>query len=112
MIRATCPTCGDVELSVHDVHVLLCATTDEGSYAFRCPACRLAVSKPADSRVVDILVAAGVELDVWEMPAELGEQHSGPPITYDDLLEFHFGLQNDSWVTELTSTGGSDGRRR
>src|SRR5438105_6451867 len=45
-IRASCPTCGDVELTSADVQVLVCTTTNEGSYAFRCPACRLAVAQP------------------------------------------------------------------
>ncbi|MGH9154721.1 MAG: hypothetical protein ACRD1K_02450 [Acidimicrobiales bacterium] len=94
LIRATCDTCGDVELRVSDVQVLLCATTNEGSYTFRCTSCRFAVAKPADARVVDVLIAAGVELVVWDMPAELDEIHDGPPISYDDLMEFHFVLES------------------
>lgn len=108
-IKASCPTCGDVELTTRDVQVLLCATTNEGSYAFRCPDCRLAVSKPAESRVVDVLVASGVRLSVWQLPAELDEPHSGDPIDYDDLLVFHFELQREDWFERLTSTvGGED----
>lgn len=103
-IKASCPTCGDVELTTRDVQVLLCATTNEGSYAFRCPACRLAVSKPAEPRIVDVLVASGVRLSVWQMPAELDEVHSGAPITYDDLLEFHFEIKGDDWFERLTGT--------
>lgn len=103
-IKASCPTCGDVELTTRDVQVLLCATTNEGSYAFRCPACRLAVSKPAEARIVDVLVASGVRLSVWQLPAELDEVHSGAPITYDDLLEFHFEIKGDDWFERLTGT--------
>lgn len=108
-IKASCPTCGDVELTTRDVQVLLCATTNEGSYAFRCPSCRLAVSKPAEARVVDVLVASGVRLSVWQLPAELDEAHMGEPVSYDDLLEFHFELQRDDWLERLTSmTSGED----
>ena len=103
-IKASCPTCGDVELTTRDVQVLLCATTNEGSYAFRCPACRLAVSKPAEPRIVDVLVASGVRLSVWQLPAELDEVHTGAPITYDDLLEFHFEIKGDDWFERLTGT--------
>lgn len=103
-IKASCPTCGDVELTTRDVQVLLCATTNEGSYAFRCPACSLAVSKPAEPRIVDVLVASGVRLSVWQMPAELDEEHAGAPISYDDLLEFHFELKGDDWFERLTGT--------
>jgi hypothetical protein len=101
-IKASCPTCGDVELTTRDVQVLLCATTNEGSYTFQCPACRLAVSKPAEARIVDVLVASGVRLSVWQMPAELDEPRDGAPISYDDLLAFHFELQGDDWFERLT----------
>lgn len=103
-IRASCPTCGDVELTTRDVRVLLCSDTNEGSYAFQCPACRVAVSKPAEPRVVDVLVASGVKLTVWQMPAEMAESHHGDPIGYDDLLQFHFELQADDWLERMTGT--------
>lgn len=102
-IRASCPECGDVELTTRDVRVLLCSTTNEGSYAFRCPVCRLAVSKPAEARVVDVLVSSGVRLSVWHMPAELDEVKHGAPINYDDLLLFHEELQTDDWLDKVTA---------
>ena len=102
-IRASCPTCGDVELTSRDVTVQVCATNNQGSYAFRCPACRIAVSKLAEQRVVDLLVSSGVRLSVWSMPAELDEAKHGQPFTYDDLLEFHYQLQREGWFERLTS---------
>lgn len=102
-IRASCPECGDVELTTGDVRVLLCSTTNEGSYTFRCPLCRLAVSKAAEPRVVDVLVSSGVRLSVWHMPAELDETKSGDPIGYDDLLAFHEELQTDGWLDKVTA---------
>ena len=100
-IRASCPTCGDIELTSGDVTVLVCATNNQGSYAFQCPACRLAVSKAADPRVVDLLVSTGVRLSVWQLPAELDEQHDGPPLTTDDLIDFHFALETGDWLEQL-----------
>src|SRR6202011_1506136 len=76
-IRASCPTCGDVELTSRDVVVRVCAADNGGSSAFRCPTCRLAVSKLADPKIVDLLVSSGVRLSVWHLPAELGESHDG-----------------------------------
>jgi predicted RNA-binding Zn-ribbon protein involved in translation (DUF1610 family) len=105
-IRASCPACGDVELTTRDVRVLLCSTTYESSYAFQCPKCRVAVSKPAEARVVDVLLASGISLSVWHMPAELDEAKSGPAITYDDLLEFHFQLRASADLATLLSGGG------
>lgn len=106
-IRASCPTCGDVELTTRDVRVMVCSTTNEGSYAFRCPSCRVGVSKPAEARVVDVLVASGVSLSVWQMPAELDEPHAGPPITHDDLLEFHFRLRQPGWLEAAVAGAGA-----
>ncbi len=102
-IRASCPDCGDVELTTRDVRVLLCSTTNEGSYAFRCPTCLLAVSKPAEPRVVDVLVSSGVRLSVWHLPAELDELKAGAPINYDDMLAFHEELQSDDWFNKVLS---------
>lgn len=105
MVRASCPTCGDVELTTRDVRVLLCSSTYESSYAFQCPSCRLAVAKPAEPRVVDVLLASGIALTVWHMPAELDEVHAGPAISYDDLLEFHFQLRNGATLADLFAAG-------
>ena len=107
MIRASCPTCGDVELTTRDVRVLLCSSTYESSYAFQCPACRVAVAKPAEPRVVDVLLASGIALTVWHMPAELDEVHAGPAISYDDLLEFHFQLRHAGTLEALVDAGGA-----
>lgn len=96
-IRASCPDCGDVEITSKDIVVRVCAEDNRGSYAFRCPSCRMAVTKAAEPRIVELLVSAGVELDVWHLPAELHEVRVGEPFTHDDLLEFHEILDGDAW---------------
>ena len=101
IVRATCPSCGDVELTVDQLAAIVCATTNEGSYAFQCPDCQLAVVKTAESHVVELLASAGVRLSVFELPAELDEPHAGAPLTHDDLLAFHDRLQQDDWFTEV-----------
>lgn len=105
-IRASCPSCGDVELTSRDVSVQVCASNNQGSYAFRCPDCTVAVSKFAEQRVVDLLVSSGVRLAVWSLPAELDEPKTGPVLDYDDLLEFHLLLQEDGWFDRLTMPVG------
>ena len=111
-IRASCSTCGDVELSIDEVQLMMCASTSEASYVFRCPSCDLIVSKAAEENVVDVLVASGVRLSVWRLPAELNEEHYGRDIGYDELLEFHFQLHTDAWVDELDRMAGVTGRFR
>jgi len=100
-VRATCPGCGDVELGVDHLTAIVCATTNEGSYAFQCPTCGAAVVKPAEAHVIDLLASAGVRLSVYELPAELEEIHVGAAFTHDDLLSFHDKLQNDDWFAEV-----------
>src|SRR5207244_981247 len=72
-IRANCPDCGDVDLTTRDVEVHVCSSTNQGSYSFLCPSCRLAVSKLAEEQIVDLLISNGVRLAVWELPAEMAE---------------------------------------
>lgn len=101
-IRASCPDCGDVELTTADIAVRVCAQDDRGSYAFRCPSCRMAVTKAAEPRIVDLLVSAGVRLDVWHLPAELQEVRVGELFTHDDMLAFHELLEGDAWFATVS----------
>jgi hypothetical protein len=106
-IRASCPDCGDVELTVNDVTVLVCAEDNSGSYAFRCPECEIAVSKPAESRIIDLLVSSGVQMTVWHLPAELFESKAmGDPFTHDDILDFHLLLEAGGWFDRLAAQVG------
>lgn len=103
VVRATCPTCGDVELNVTEVQIQTCVNTAESTYSFRCPRCRFIVNKGASEAVVESLAAAGARMMVWTLPAELAEPKQGPKICHDDLLEFHLGLDGDAWQAELAS---------
>ncbi len=105
-IRASCSDCGDVELKVDDVSVRVCIDDNNGTYVFRCPSCTMAVVKDAEPRVVDLLVASGVSLTHWTLPAELRESRPGPRFTHDDLLDFHHLLEGDAWMEELLGAGG------
>ncbi len=101
-IRASCAECGDVELTTADVTVRVCADDHRGAYAFRCPRCTMVVVKDAEPRIVELLVASGVSLTTWRLPAELAEPRRGGAITHDDLLDFHDLLADDAqWMDEL-----------
>ncbi len=105
-VRATCPDCGDVELTTRAMTVRICSHDDSGAYRFRCPICEMAVLRAAEDHVVDLLAASGVEVVVWDLPAELDERpRDGGRLTHDDLLDFHDRLEDDeSWVKELLGT--------
>lgn len=86
-IKASCPSCGEVELTPADVVLMVCSHAPLSYYAFGCPSCGGNVQKPADDHVVQLLVSGGVPATVWDVPAEALEPKPGLPLTYDDLLD-------------------------
>jgi hypothetical protein len=107
-IKATCPDCGEVDLTADDI--LLRIATGEGSntYGFSCPSCSEFVEKPADERVIRLLLSGGVMPMLVHVPAEALEPRSGPPINHNDLLEFHELLEGDEWFTQLSASNLDD----
>ena len=91
-IKASCPTCGEVELTPADVSLMVCSHAPLSYYAFSCPGCFDEVRKPADDHVVSLLVSGGVPASVWEVPGEALEPKEGPQLSYDDLLDFALQL--------------------
>jgi hypothetical protein len=83
----------------------------EGTYRFTCPTCMDNVEKRADRKIVALLVSAGV--DVCNVDGETahlfdqavedprGDLPEGPPLTIDDLIEFHFQLQDDRFIRDF-----------
>jgi predicted RNA-binding Zn-ribbon protein involved in translation (DUF1610 family) len=110
-IRATCPTCGEVELRPADV--VLRRVTDslgdlsEGScYRFSCPDCTELVEKPADERIASLLATGGVAVEEVGPPIDTREPHpeapaAGPVLTLDDLLDLHLALEDPAWFDRL-----------
>lgn len=101
-IKAMCPHCGEVELTPDDIELRVCTYAPASYYTFECPACQQEIQKPADDRVVQLLISGGVPATVWELPGELSERHDGPPLTIDDLLDFHLLLQRSDWFERLS----------
>ena len=102
-IRASCPDCGDVELTTPQMTVRVCAEDNRGSYLFRCPSCATTVTKAAEQRIIDLLVSSGVRVDIWRLPLELRERPVGEPFTHDDLLSFHELLDSEDWFDAVVA---------
>jgi hypothetical protein len=107
-IKATCPTCGEVGLTPEDIELRVDESgIDDSFYAFDCPACFENVRKPADERVVQLLLSGGVERLVKEAPAPAPEpRFPWPPLTHDDLLDFHYLLEGSGWFAILEVLSG------
>src|SRR5207302_2813906 len=130
----------EVDMAPDAIELAVRGDTGTGSYRFICPACMTLVQKRADQKIVDLLSSVGVsvatpsspslfegidDVDVpapsgmFEMPFEPRKPSApeGPgrsPFTYDDLITFHFLLQDDEWLAEMIGGGKAKepGRRR
>ncbi len=93
-IRTSCPLCGDVELAPGDLALRLTPCRGTGTYQFRCPHCEQVQQRPANHRVVSILLATGVAYEVVD---------DGTPISEREIAEFMVGLDRENWREHLPS---------
>jgi predicted RNA-binding Zn-ribbon protein involved in translation (DUF1610 family) len=110
VIRANCPTCGEVDMGPDEVRLTLVRGGRGSSYEFTCPNCQDDIRKPADRRTVAILVSAGVDATTSDLPRfgatdgvdlePMGSVCDDPPFTIDDVIDFHFLLLDDRWIEE------------
>ena len=87
----------------------------EGSYRFTCPSCADDVEKRADRKIVALLVSAGVDIERGEGKGRVdtdllfdqaqedprGPLPEGPALSIDDLIEFHFQLEDDRYIQDF-----------
>jgi hypothetical protein len=90
-IKATCPMCGDVDLTPADVRLTVAQAAGWATYTFKCVSCQDLIEKAADNEVVALLSSAGVLID--NVPDEVLETHNGRPISYDDVLDLALWLE-------------------
>jgi hypothetical protein len=93
-IRTSCPMCGDVELAPSDLSLQLTADDGTGTYLFECPHCDQIQHRPANHRVVSILLATGVAYEVMDVPG---------PITEHEIAAFRLALDHEDWPEHLKS---------
>jgi hypothetical protein len=122
-ILANCPSCGQVGMSAEAISLQLAGDGERGQYAFTCPDCSADVTKPADRKVVALLLAAGVSTDGASAEPEAADPPSLPAedqnpcrhlpaFTLDDVIDLHFLLQDDAWLAEeITGPPPGQGRR-
>jgi hypothetical protein len=84
-IKTTCSRCGDVELSPSDLVLELDPTESEGTYRFECVLCGETERRPANPRVVSVLLATGVVYEVVNTA----------PITEDEIDDFVASLNQE-----------------
>jgi predicted RNA-binding Zn-ribbon protein involved in translation (DUF1610 family) len=92
MIRTTCATCGEVELIPGELTLELTTLNGTGSYMFACPTCGDSQRRPANHRVVSILLATGVGYEVID---------DSNMITEAEIRRFSVSLDAEDWAQHL-----------
>jgi hypothetical protein len=90
----------------------------EGTYRFDCPTCMEPVEKRADRKIVALLVSAGVDVsgrstsgtaELFDSEPEMPEDPRGPlppgpAFSIDDVIDFHYKLEDDRYIAEFLAT--------
>ena len=91
IVRATCPICGDLELTNDDVTLHVWTGKSRqclNHYTFTCPKHRELLSKHADGEVIALLVRGGVKVIRTNVPDEVDDVHRlAAPLTVDWVLD-------------------------
>ena len=118
-IRTTCPRCGEVDMGPEAILLSVRENGREGSYRFTCPNCADDVEKRADRKIVALLVSAGVDIERGDAGAPDAESlfdqaaegpvnpelaPGGPALSADDLIEFHYLLEDDRYIQDFLAT--------
>lgn len=69
---------------------------------FPLPGCGRATAHESDEPTVAPLLAIGVPVQRWHLPAELSEARpAGPMLAPDDLLDLHLFLHRADWFADV-----------
>jgi hypothetical protein len=96
LVQADCPTCGEV---IAQASELVCGVSEAEETAlceFPCPGCERALLLPLDPTEVATLVLLGART-ARSLPFELLEAHSGPAVSWDEVLDLHFELERQKF---------------
>jgi hypothetical protein len=101
-ISASCPQCGQVELVPQQMWLVLTDPPERTHFDFHCPACEQHIARPADTETITLL--SGLLAVEWlEIPAEALEEHSGPRLTADDLIDLMLSLERGTGAAAAES---------
>lgn len=92
LVQADCPTCGEV---IAQASALVCGVSDAEQTALcelPCPCCDRALLLRLAATEVPTLVLLGARA-TRSLPFELLEAHSGPVVSWDEVLDLHLELE-------------------
>lgn len=86
-----CPSCGEVELAVDQLWLVI-PSVGRCHFDFHCPGCETHVVSTIEPQQAELL-AALVAVEELDVPEEALEQHDGPALTSDDLIDLMLSLE-------------------
>lgn len=101
VIKTTCDTCGEISVPLTEVALHVNTGSRMNYFSFVCPSCGELKGGEAEVHLVTFLISQGVPPDHSRFAPEVLEAHAGGPISYDDVLDFHFMLEDASWLKDL-----------
>ena len=105
IIKATCPVCGDVELTHEQIRLVMHPVRDRSFYEFVCGTCEEEVRKPAGPEVVRLLRLGGVVAETPDIPGEALEERPETELTMDEVLDFIAWLDGATAIAAAAGTG-------
>lgn len=96
LVKSRCWRCGEVNLSLEDILLVEHGDGDGVFFSFFCSSCGDPQAYPADNRFVDFMRMNGTEPVYLKPPIECKEAVDSPSLCWDDLLDLHEQLQEDS----------------
>lgn len=92
-VRVVCPGCGPLVVPAEEFRCEVEANGNQGPCEMRCPVCSNHVLVPAVASAVETLRKAGAGHMSGSVPFELLESHTGPPLSWDEVLDFKLALE-------------------
>jgi hypothetical protein len=93
-VRVVCPGCGPLVVPAADIRCEVEAEGGTGLCELRCPVCSATLLVRAQAAAVETMRDGGAGHITGSVPFELLEPHTGPPLSWDDLLDFKLALES------------------
>jgi hypothetical protein len=104
LVQAECPGCGSV---IAKASALVCGVSEADEAAlcgFPCPTCDRDLLIPISPIEISSLFLLGAHKS-RSLPFELLETHSGPPVSWDEVLDLHFELEAQAFPQKELAPG-------
>lgn len=104
LVQAECPDCGTV---IQRASALSCGVSEADEAAlceFACPTCDRILLVPVAPIEIGSLLLLGARR-AESLPFELLEEHTGPAVSWDEVLDLHFELETQPFPQQELASG-------